>query len=67
MCFDDAILSLDGTKVESAEGRTVSSLSPTETRGKEQPGHLGPLLRGALAHVTHNQSTQEGQYDTIGF
>lgn len=29
---------------------------------------IGPLLRCALAiaHVTHNQSTQEGQHESIG-
>jgi hypothetical protein len=48
----------------------MSSLARTNTGASARTVWLsripGPLLLGALAHVTHNQSTQEGQHESIG-
>jgi hypothetical protein len=48
----------------------MSSLARTTNTGATRRVWLsripGPLLLGALAHVIHNQSTQEGQHESIG-
>ena len=55
LCFDAELAY--GTRLESAQGRTISSLEPTELP-TEMPGHSGPLVfqeqrGGAVALVTH--------------